>query len=252
MYTHYTNYDEPYRDLFYFFSSNSCNFVDSPNRPKHDCPKGFVFCEKNGSKPVLIQKKMTFQTASNYCSNISSHICKPVILIPFVGANFKVVLQTHQKILKKYQKLSSAIIKVIRSIKYGLIWKGWTWHTSGKVGLNIETIQNANISNYWIGVSRDDDLVHQRKFVFKLKRAVVALSGKACGWEQVTARLTGLDSRDSRAWIRFYIHFQSLYRQFLLRIKIRIRSSWNPDKKRELDGYKIESTKQLYKPAAVP
>ena len=106
--THYTNYDESYRDLFYFFSSNSCNFVHSPNRLKHDCPKAFVFCEKNGSKPVLIQKKMTFQTASNYCSNISSHICKLFLL---KGANSH---QNFEEISKAFKRnnLNDTVFKV--------------------------------------------------------------------------------------------------------------------------------------------
>ena len=73
----YIFHDEPdYRHLFYFFSSNSCNFVHSSNRLKLDCPKEFVFCMRNDSKPVLVREKMTFQTALDYCANISSHICK--------------------------------------------------------------------------------------------------------------------------------------------------------------------------------
>ena len=69
----------------------------------------------------------------------------------------------------------------------------------------------------------------------------------------------------SSACIRFYIHFQSLYRQFLFRIEIRIESSWNQDKKENLtlelrntqtleypDEKANTKTKQLYKTAAVP
>ena len=62
--------------------------------------------------------------------------------------NLKLVFQTHQKISKKSPELSNAIIQVIQSLQYGLIWNGWTWPISGKVGLNINIILNTQNSHY--------------------------------------------------------------------------------------------------------
>ena len=74
---HYVDGDMPtLRDTLYVFSSNACNFVYSANTDKNDCPKGYVFCEEQGSTPKFIPMKMSFKAASEHCANHSSHICE--------------------------------------------------------------------------------------------------------------------------------------------------------------------------------
>ena len=63
-------------DIFDYFSSNSCNFIQDSDRDKRNCPTGHVFCKKTGSKPNLVKTKMTFREAQLYCAKLSGHICK--------------------------------------------------------------------------------------------------------------------------------------------------------------------------------
>ena len=102
--------------MIYVFSSNSCNFVHSSNRLKHDCPKEFVFCAEKDSKPVLIAHEMTFQTASNYCSNGSSHICESSfwVISPFLKTRFSDTPKNFEEISRAFKRnnLSDTVFTV--------------------------------------------------------------------------------------------------------------------------------------------
>ena len=64
-----------YRENYYFFSSNSCNFITATNRAKTNCPEGYVFCNIT-SKPLLADSTMTFKDAVDHCERLNTTICK--------------------------------------------------------------------------------------------------------------------------------------------------------------------------------
>ena len=77
---YFTSLSENYKPLslikFYYFSSNSCNFFFSAGPERNNCPKGYVFCKSNESKPELITEQMTFHNAKTYCAKRSSFMCE--------------------------------------------------------------------------------------------------------------------------------------------------------------------------------
>ena len=72
---------------YYFFSSNSCNFITATNRAKTDCPKGYVFCNST-SKPLLADEKMIFNDAVDHCERLFTTICKLNIIFMSVLIEF--------------------------------------------------------------------------------------------------------------------------------------------------------------------
>ena len=72
---------------YYFFSSNSCNFITATNRAKTDCPKGYVFCNIT-SKPLLADEKMIFNDAVDHCERLFTTICKLNIIFMSVLIEF--------------------------------------------------------------------------------------------------------------------------------------------------------------------
>ena len=94
------NYILRYRENYNFFSSNSCNFITATNRAKTDCPEGYVFCNKS-SKPMLVERQMTFMDAVDHCQRLNTTICEQNIM--HVGYRF--IHKTYNKFLRFARKI---------------------------------------------------------------------------------------------------------------------------------------------------